>query len=440
MQWQERMKDWRFRVAGLSLPAIPTLALGAAWIGIRMVNRDQSAATRNDYKLIGSPVPGTDEFCRAVEATSQSNTSEGNTVQILRNGDEIFPSMVQAIREAKHTINLLTYVYWTGPIAQEVASALSERARAGVKCNVLLDAFGCNKISKKLINSMREAGVRVEWFRPLALFDVNRLDNRTHRKVLVIDGRVGFTGGVGIAQEWMGNAQDSKHWRDTHIRVEGPAVLALQGAFGDNWFETTGETLAGEEYLPALTQIEGGLRLQVTRSSASKYDTNMEALFQLAIAAATKNLWITMAYFVPTRAFTKNLVELAKKGVDIRILVAGHRSNHKLVLWAGRVSYDELLKSGIRIFEFEPTMLHAKTMVVDGTWGTVGSTNFDNRSFSLNDEINVSFQDRETVKILEGHFLDDLARAKEIKLEQWDKRGPIERTLDRASTFLNMEL
>jgi cardiolipin synthase len=440
MQWRERLKDWRFRVAGLSLPALPTLVMGAAWIGIRLVNRDQSAATRNDYKLIGSPVPGTDEFCRAIEATAQSNTSEGNTLQVLRNGDEIFPSMLQAIREAKHTVNLLTYVYWTGPIAQEVADALSERARVGVKCNVLLDAFGCNKISKRLIQGMREAGVRVEWFRPLGLFDVNRLDNRTHRKVLVVDGRVGFTGGVGIALEWMGNAQDKHHWRDTHIRVEGPAVLALQGAFGDNWFETTGETLAGEEYLPALTAIEGGIRLQVTRSSASKYDTNMEALFQLAIAAATKSLWITMAYFVPTRAFTRNLIELAKKGVDIRILVAGHRSNHKLVLWAGREYYDELLKSGIRIFEFEPTMLHAKTMLVDGIWGTVGSTNFDNRSFSLNDEINVSFQDRALASILEKHFLGDVARAREVMLERWDKRGPIERTLDRASTILNMEL
>ncbi|MBN9389682.1 MAG: cardiolipin synthase B [Chloroflexi bacterium] len=440
MQWQERMKDWRFRVAGLSLPALPTLALGAAWLGIRMVNRDQSAATRNDYKLIGNPLPGTEEFSRAIEATAHANTSEGNTLQVLRNGDEIFPSMLQAIREAKYTINLLTYVYWTGPIAQEVAAALSERAEAGVKCNVLLDAFGCNKISKKLIQDMKEAGVRVEWFRPLALFDVNRLDNRTHRKVLVVDGRVGFTGGVGIASEWMGNAQDKNHWRDTHIRVEGPAVLALQGAFGDNWFEATGETLAGEEYLPALTRMEGGLRLQVTRSSASKYDTNMEALFQLAIAASTKSLWITMAYFVPTRAFTRNLIELAKKGVDIRILVAGHRSNHKLVLWAGRDYYDELLKNRIRIFEFEPTMLHAKTMLVDGIWGTVGSTNFDNRSFSLNDEINVSFQDRDLAAILESHFLEDVSRAKEITLEQWDKRGPIERTLNRASTIMNMEL
>lgn len=440
MEWRKALRDWRFQVAGLSVPGVPALVIGAAWVGIRLVNRDQSAATRNNYKLVGSPVPGTADFCRAVEATAQANTTDGNKLEIFRNGDEIFPPMLQAIREAKHTVNLLTYVYWTGPIAHQVADALSEQARAGIKCNVLLDAFGCNKISKSLIQGMREAGVRVEWFRPLALFDVNRLDNRTHRKVLVVDGKIGFTGGVGIARQWMGHAQDPQHWRDTHIRVEGPAVLALQGAFGDNWFEATGETLAGDEYLPALTAVEGGIQAQVTRSSASKYDTNMEALFQLAIAAATKTLWITMAYFVPTRAFTQNLTTLAKKGVDVRILVAGHRSNHKVVLWAGRVSYDELLKAGIRIFEFEPTMLHAKTMIVDGIWGTVGSTNFDNRSFSLNDEINVSFQNRELVSVLENHFLDDQARAKEILLKDWDKRGPLERTLDRTSVIFNMEL
>ena len=440
MQWQEKLKDWRFRVAGVSLPALPTLALGAAWVGIRLSNRDQSAATRNNYKLLGGPVPGTDEFIRAIEATAHSSTSEGNCMQILRNGDEIFPAMLQAIREAKLTINLLTYVYWTGPIAQDFATALSERARAGVKCKLLLDAFGSNKIDKKLIQDMKEAGVHVEWFRPLGLFDVNRLDNRTHRKVLVVDGRVGFTGGVGIAREWMGNAQDKNHWRDTHIRVEGPAVLALQGGFSDNWFEATGETLAGEAYLPALTSIESGVRAQVTRSSASKYDTNMEALFQLAIAAATKSIWLTMAYFVPTRAFMQNLTEVAKKGVDVRVLVAGHRSNHKLVLWSGRETYEPLLKAGIRIYEFEPTMLHAKTMLVDGVWGTVGSTNFDNRSFSLNDEINVSFEDRSLVEIMERHFLEDLARADEITLEGWKKRGPVERILDRASTIINLEL
>ena len=440
MQWREYLKDWRFRVAGLSLPAIPTLAIGAAWFGVRLVNRHQSAATRSNYRLVGGPVPGTGDFCRAVESTAQSNTSEGNTIEILRNGDEIFPAMLKAIREARQTINLLTYVYWTGPIAEDMAGALSERAGAGIQCNVLLDAFGCNKISKKLIKEMKEAGVRVEWFRPLGLFDVNRLDNRTHRKVLVVDGRVGFTGGVGIAREWMGNAQDKDHWRDTHIRVEGPAVLALQGAFGENWFEATGETLAGDAYLPELTALRGGIRAQVTRSSASKYDTNMEALFQLAISASTKSLWITMAYFVPTKAFTQTLTALAKKGVDVRILVAGHRTNKQIVLRAGRVSYEALLKSGIRIFEFEPTMLHAKTMLVDGIWGTVGSTNFDNRSFSLNDEINVSFQDPDLVKILESHFLDDLARSKEITLDQWDKRGPLERAIDRTSNILNVEL
>lgn len=439
MDWQTKLKDSRIKFAGLSVPAIPALLAGTAWLVIRLVNRDQSAATRTNYKMVGQAIPGTDDFIRAIDAVSNSNTTGGNRIEILKNGDEIFPSMLEAIKNAKTTVNLLTYVYWTGPIAQEMGQALSERARAGVQCNLLLDAFGSSKISKKLIKEMKAAGVRVEWFRPLAWFDVNRLDNRTHRKVMVVDGKIGFTGGVGIASEWMGHAQDKHHWRDTHIRVEGPAVLALQGAFGDNWFETTGEVQAGDDYLPLLSEI-GGVTAQVTRSSASKFDTNIEALFQLVLGAATKSIWITMAYFVPTRAFTNLLKQLAEKGVDIRILVAGHRTNKKVVLWAGRVSYDELLKAGVRIYEFEPTMLHAKTIIVDGVWGTVGSTNFDNRSFSLNDEINVSFQDAELVKTMEAHFLEDLARAKEVKLDKWEKRGPLERVIDRTSDALNPEL
>lgn len=440
MDWQTKVKNWRFRLAGLSIPVVPVVAGSLTWLAIRLINRNQSAATRVNYTLIGAPVPGTDDFLRAIDSIASSNTTGGNQFQILKNGDEIFPSMLEAIKNATSTINLLTFVYWTGPIAVEMARALSDQARVGVKCNVLLDAFGSSKISKKLIREMQEAGVRVEWFRPLGLFDVNRLDNRTHRKVLVVDGRVGFTGGVGIASEWMGNAQDKHHWRDTHIRVEGPAVLALQGAFGDNWFETTGEALAGDEYLPALQAGSEGYTVQVTRSSASKYDTNIEALFQLAIGAATKSIWITMAYFVPTKAFNSHLMKMAKKGVDIRILVAGPRTDKKIVLRAGRVSYEELLKAGVRIFEFEPTMLHTKTIIVDGVWGTVGSTNFDNRSFSLNDEINVSFQDAALVRVLEGHFLEDLARSKEVKLESWQKRGPFERAIDRSSDILNPEL
>ncbi len=440
MDWQTKLKDKRFRLVGVSIPALPALVGGLLWLGIRLINRNQSAATRANYKLIGAPVPGTDDFLRAIDAIAAANTTGGNQLQILKNGDEIFPVMLEAIKEAKLTINLLTYVYWTGSIAVEMAHALNERTRAGVKCNVLLDAFGSSKIDKKLIREMQQAGVRVEWFRPLAWFNVNRLDNRTHRKVLVVDGRVGFTGGVGIASEWMGDAQDRYHWRDTHIRVEGPAVLALQGAFGDNWFETTGEVLAGDEYLPALTAINDGIYTQVTRSSASKFDTNVEALFQLAIGAATRTIWITMAYFVPTKAFKHNLKNLAEKGVDIRILVAGHRTNKQIVLRAGRVSYEELLKAGVRIFEFEPTMLHAKTVVVDGVWATVGSTNFDNRSFALNDELNVSFQDKSLVKILEGHFLEDIARSTEIKLDSWQKRGLLERAIDRTSDILNPEL
>jgi cardiolipin synthase len=286
--------------------------------------------------------------------------------------------------------------------------------------------------------------VEVRWFRPLSWYDINRLNNRTHRKVLVVDGEIAFTGGVGIAEEWTGHAQDRHHWRDTHIRVEGPAARGLQGAFVDNWFEATSEVLVGDHYLTAQPDRgeaeEAGHTAQVIRSTASNYDTNIETLFMLVIATARQHFWLTTAYFVPTAAFIQALRDAAKRGVDVKVLTPGPRTNKKLVRRAGRANYAPLLEAGVHIYEFEPTMLHCKTLVVDGVWGTVGSTNFDNRSFALNDEINICFREAEPVSNLEKQFQLDLERATEIKHSDWKTRGPLERLVDWVSDWLNPEL
>ena len=290
-------------------------------------------------------------------------------------------------------MNLVTFVYWKGPIAPQIAAAIGEKAREGVQCNVLLDAIGAAPIDLSLIEQMEQAGVKVAWFRPPRWHNLRKLNNRTHRKILVIDGKVGFTGGVGIAEEWMGNAQDPLHWRDTHVRVEGPAVRGLQGAFCENWLEATGEVLAGEAYLPPLVELPEGVCAQVTRSSAGKGDTNVETLFFLAIAAARKRLWLTTAYFVPRPALVEVLTNGRQTWGGRAGISTRPHMNHKIARVAGRSNYSKLMKNGVRVYEYQPTMLHAKTLVVDGTWATIGSTNFDNRSFALNDEVNISIYD-----------------------------------------------
>jgi cardiolipin synthase len=392
------------------------------------------------YKLIGNLSINSENFLSAVEAITGAPISYGNHIQVLTNGDQIFPAMLEAIYSARKNLNLVTFVYWKGPIAPQIAAAIAEKAREGVQCNVLLDAIGAAPIDLSLIEQMEQAGVKVAWFRPPHWRNLRKLNNRTHRKILVIDGKVGFTGGVGIAEEWMGNAQDPMHWRDTHVRVEGPAVRGLQGAFCENWLEATGEVLAGEAYLPPLVELPEGVCAQITRSSAGKGDTNVETLFFLAIAAARKRLWLTTAYFVPRPALVEVLTTAAKRGVDVRVLVPGPHMNHKIARVAGRSNYSKLMKKGVRVYEYQPTMLHAKTLVVDGTWATIGSTNFDNRSFALNDEANISIYDLPLAQGLETQFLADLELSKEFQRRRWNRRAIWKKIVEKLGSFLSPQL
>jgi cardiolipin synthase len=415
------------------------VALGARYATESLRHRRESG---HGYDLHGVDElsvrdPG---FLRAAEALTGAPISTGDEVELLINGDEIFPPYLETVRGAERTLCLLTYVYWRGDIAREVAGALCERAQAGVEVNVIIDAVGGLKIEKDLVEQMMDSGVRFSRFRPPKPYAARRVANRTHRKILVADGKVGLIGGVGIAEEWTGDAQDPDHWRDTHVRVRGPVVRGLFGAFAENWLEATGEVLAGDGYLPDIPDVQDGGPMMVVRSSAGVGDTNVEALYYLAIAAARETLDLTAAYFVPRPAFTDALVDAAERGVRVRVLVPGPNIDKPPVWVAGRVSYDELVDAGVEIHEYQPTMLHAKTMVVDGAWSSVGSVNFDNRSFQLHDEATLCVLSEAFAERLTDQFEKDLERSERIEPERWKRRGPLQRASESALKLARREL
>jgi cardiolipin synthase len=409
-----------------------------AWYGADSLRHRRESG--HGYDLRGDVDVRAPEFLRAAEALTGAPISWGSEVELLINGDRIFPRYLRAIREAEHNVCLLTYVYWQGDIAHDVAEALCERARAGVECNVLIDAVGGMRLERDVLDRMMQAGVRVRRFRPVKPYAVKRVANRTHRKILVADGRVGLTGGVGIAEEWTGNAQDPDHWRDTHVCVSGPVVRGLFGAFAENWLEATGEVLVRADYLPDLGKTQDGGPMMVVRSSAGVGDSNVEALYYLAIAAARESIELTAAYFVPRPAFIEALQDAAERGVRVRVLVPGANIDKPPVWIAGRASYDELVEAGVEVHEYQPTMLHAKTLTVDGCWSAVGSANFDNRSFQLNDEATLCVSSEQFAKLLGEQFERDLEVSERIAPKRWQSRGPLQRGGEAALKLARREL
>jgi cardiolipin synthase A/B len=424
-------------VARYAWPAGVTAA-GVAWYAADSLRHRREGG--HGYRLRGEVDVREASFLRAAESLTGAPVSFGNDAELLINGDQIFPAYLGSIRDAEETVNLLTYAYWRGDIATEVADTLCEKASAGVECNVIVDAVGGARMDRKLVNKMREAGVNVCFFRPPKPYAVRRLQYRTHRKLLIVDGVTGFTGGVGIAEEWTGNAEDPDHWRDTHVRVSGPVVRGLQGAFAENWLECTGDVLAGDRYLPQIDELEDGGPMQVMRSSATVGDSNAEALIYLAVAAAKRSIELTSAYFVPRPAFTEALVEAAERGVRMRILVPGSHIDKQFVRTAGRAAYDQLIDAGIEIYEYCPTMLHAKTLTVDEIWSSVGSVNFDNRSFQLHDEVMLCVQSERFAGQLHEVFESDLEDSERIEPEEWRERPITQRARENVTKYARREL
>jgi cardiolipin synthase len=371
------------------------------------------------------------QFLRSMGLLMGPSILDGNRVTELINGDQIFPAMLQAIRGAKKTVLFETFIYWSGDIGKEMADALSERARAGLKVHVLLDWVGSSRVEDAIVDRMKAAGVEVRKYHPLTWYNLDRINNRTHRKLLIVDGATGFTGGVGIAPQWTGKAQDPDHWRDTHYRVEGPIVAQMQSVMLDNWSKTTGKVLHGRDYFPPL-QPAGGQSAQMFASSPNGGSESMLMMMLLAITAATRSIDIANAYFVPDDITRRALVAAARRGVRVRILVPGKYIDTATVRRASRGLWGELLEAGVQIHEYLPTMLHCKLMVVDGIMTSVGSTNFDVRSFRLNDEANLNIYDAAFAARQTEVFEADLTQSRRITLQAWRARPFTEKLHEHA--------
>jgi cardiolipin synthase A/B len=345
----------------------------------------------------------------------------GNQVTALQNGNEIFPAMLLAIRSAQTSITFETFIYWSGEIGEEFSQALSERARAGVPVSVIIDWVGSSKMEQSLLDSMQAAGVQLHRYRPLNWYNIGRMNNRTHRKLLVIDGRIGFTGGVGIADQWTGDGGDPEHWRDTHFRIEGPVVAQLQAAFNDNWIKTTGRVLNGPSYFPALRE-EGEMDAHVFVASPSGGSESMHLMYLLAIAAAEATIDLAASYFVPDKLLIEALIAARGRDVRVRILLPGPHIDSLTVKIASKADWGALLHAGAEIHVYQPTMLHTKLLVIDGEFVSVGSTNFDMRSIRLNDEASLNIYSGDFATRMTAVFEDDLLAAESYSLAQWKSR------------------
>ena len=364
---------------------------------------------------------------------------DGNRVQNFENGAEIFPAMLAAIRGAQHTVTFETYIYWSGDVGRAFAEALEERARVGVRVHVLLDWAGSQKMDESLIVEMEKAGIQIQRYHPLRWYNLARMNNRTHRKLLVVDGRIGFTGGVGIADPWDGNAQDPAHWRDSHFRLDGPAVAQMQAAFMDNWIKTSGHVLQGVEYFPPLAP-DGSALAQVFTSSPSGGGDSMQLMYLLSITAAEQTIDLSAAYFVPDELTRRALRSALQRGVRLRIIVPGANTDVEVARKASRSNWGELLQAGAEIYEYQPAMFHCKMLLVDSQLASVGSTNFDNRSFRLNDEANLNVYDKTFVERLEDVFEVDMGKSRRITYKQWQERPLHEKAMEKISALFSAQL
>lgn len=356
----------------------------------------------------------------------------GNRIDVLLNGDEIFPAKLDLIRAARKTITYAQYVFEEGEPAADTAQALAERCRAGVKVHVLVDAVGSLMMPSQYRDWLTEAGCELAFYRPLSPWAMDRVNNRNHRRILVVDGRAGVTGGSGTSGKWSGNGRQEGQWRDTDLRLEGPVVSQLQGAFAENWLEATGVALGGPDYFPSPIESKGQVESQIVRSSPAGGSVAMYTMFLLAIASARRSIYVTNPYFVPDDKMLSTLLQARQRGVRVVLLLPG-ATDHNLVRQASRSELGQLLQAGVKVYEYRAALLHAKTMVIDSIWATVGSTNLDRRSFELNEELNLVVYNPDIARRLEGVFEADLRGSREVTYEAWKNRGILSRFLEALS-------
>jgi len=408
----------------IAIAALILFGLVLALIGILSVTHDtpvRSVLAEGDRD--GPPSIEDPLFARSIELFTGTHIDPGNAVQILLNGNGTYPQLWKDIAAAQQTITVQMYYSQPGAVADTMAKYLIDRAQHKVRVLLLLDAFGSQPLKRDWIANLKRAGVEVVWLRPLRWYTLQKAAQRSHVRVVVVDGRIGYTGGFGLADYWLGDGVHEDQWRETNVRFEGPTVAALQAAFAAGWAESTGELLTGDMFFPKISFADvGDVQAGLMHSIPSTGSTPAERFLALSIAGARKTLYITNSYFVPGENFLRLLLAAAHRGVDVRVLTVSSKTDVKTTWYAGRTYYEKLLEGGVKIYEYQPTMMHAKTMVVDGMWSAIGSMNFDNRSLSFNNESTLLVLDRKVGAQMDSVFTEDIKLSKEIKLDEFRKR------------------
>jgi cardiolipin synthase len=392
---------------------------------------------RIDYHVTVPLRPDSEDFTRVLQSACQAAIHPGNRVEIFTNGAQFYPAMRDAIRQAELSVNLEAYIFQPGDAADMLVEAMIERAAAGVEVRVVLDSIGSSRLSNTAARRLSDNGCHVSFYQPVTWYRLHRLNNRTHRELLIIDGCVAFTGGAGVADWWFKPSRGPT-WRDTMARIEGPIVAALQGTFAENWLEGCGEILTGPRHWPVLGPA-GTAEAMLVKSSPADRATTSRVVFQMLVEGAVSSIDVSTPYFLPDRALRKSLVRAAQRGVQVRVIVPGAETDQRLVRLASRRMYHELLKGPVRIFEYRPSMLHVKAVMVDGVWAMIGTANVDNRSFEHNDEINVAFRELDVTSRLRCDFEADVAASDEITLERWARRPIFEKVLGPVCWILERQ-
>ena len=423
----------------IALTVLAAILLAFAFIGIEYSLRGIPVARVTAIGDAGGPpCIGEPLFEHTMQLFTGATLHGGNEVRVLVNGNETYPTLWEDLRGARQSITLQTYFCKSGEMADTLAEIIIERARAGVRVLFLFDAFGAQDLTDEYLDRLREAGVRVASFRPVHWYSLHKAQHRSHIRVVVVDGSIGYTGGFGIDDNWYGDGQADDEWRDTNVRFIGPAVAQLQATFAAGWVEATGELITGDMFFPELQPADGSGCLAALFHSAPTIGSTPAARFvALTIAGARERLYITNSYFVPDQDIVEILARAARRGVDVRVLTAGPKTDVKVTRWAGRGRYHELLKGGVRVYEYQPTMMHAKTLVADGLWTSVGTMNFDNRSMVFNDESNLLVLDHAIGSRMDTLFHADLRSSREVRLEEFEKRSILAKGAERMALTLS---
>lgn len=381
-----------------------------------------------------------DHFVRSLAALTGAHLHHSSRFEVFTNGENFYEAELAAIRQAKKSVNLEAYIFSRGEVADKFIPVLAERARAGVHVNMIIDAIGAFSLTKYNLREITEAGGEVQWYHPLRWNTWPRVNNRTHRELLIIDGEVGFIGGAGWADHWYKGDEKNPRWRDTMVRVEGGAVTGLQSVFAENWLESSGEIISGFEYFPFKQVAASTTAMVVGSAPTTGRSTNARILFQMLIASAAKSIYITTPYFLPDTSATAELTRaIRERGVDVRVVVPGHHNDHLMTRRSSRRLYGPLLEAGAKIYEYQTAMIHTKSLVIDGVWAVVGSTNFDSRSFGINDEVNLAVLDRDFAQRIEKDFFTDVKQSREVTFEQWKRRPHIERAHEWVGSLLERQ-